>query len=52
MIVVLFQNGAFCTCGDSYGSHGSADDCNTLCSGDPTRTCGAENRNSVYEMSE
>jgi hypothetical protein len=42
------QYGESCLCGDSYGLYGNADNCNMLCTGDPSKICGGSNANMVF----
>lgn len=37
-----------CFCGDGYGKHGPADNCDMACTGDDTKTCGGTWANEVY----
>lgn len=43
------QFGSHCFCGNAYGRHGQADNCNMACSGDRSQTCGGHTANSVYD---
>jgi len=44
------QVGAYCFCGNSYGSQGAAStaDCNSPCRGQPSVNCGGPWRNSIW----
>lgn len=40
-----------CFCGNSYGSYGTATNCNVTCSANPNENCGGFWANSVYYTS-
>jgi len=42
------QDGQECWCGNTYGSHGSSNECGTECQGDPDLMCGGSLANDVY----
>ena len=50
------SNGTSCHCGDSYSyifaDRAYEDECNQLCAGDPTQTCGRHDRVQVYTRRE
>ena len=45
------QARAYCSCGNTYGSHGlaSESECDETCTGDTSQICGGGWRNSVYK---
>ncbi|HKI86873.1 MAG TPA: WSC domain-containing protein [Thermoanaerobaculia bacterium] len=45
------QYAAWCFCGNSYATEGSADNCNMACSGNGAEACGGPWANSVYRTS-
>ena len=46
------QNGQSCLCGNTYGKYGPATNCDSKCTGDPTKICGGSNANSIYLATE
>ena len=44
------QAASDCYCGNSYGKHGTATNCDMACVGDPSKICGGLLANSVYEL--
>ena len=46
------QYSSYCFCGNSYGKHGKANNCNMPCSGEHDKTCGGSWANSVYDLSD
>ncbi len=44
------QNGNQCFCGNSYGKHGKATNCDTKCAGNSNEICGGSWANSLYEL--
>jgi len=44
------QGFRWCLCGDSYGKHGEATNCDQACTGDATEMCGGDWANSVYSI--
>ena len=53
IIVLYFQSGYECWCGDSYGRFGTSVNCNSDCPGDKDggTFCGGGNSLSVYDTS-
>lgn len=44
------QYGSSCFCGNSYGRYGAANNCDMVCSGKGSETCGGTWANSVYAL--
>lgn len=44
------QYGAQCFCGNSYGRHGKAANCDMMCAGNSNEVCGGSWANSLYEL--
>ncbi len=44
------QFGTYCFCGNSYGKHGKAANCDMNCGGNSNEICGGPWANSVYEL--
>jgi|GEM_PF-5321466 len=45
------QFGSYCFCGNKYGKHGTAQNCNMKCAGNSSLICGGDGANSVYDLS-
>jgi hypothetical protein len=46
--VAATQYATHCFCGNDYGKHGSASNCEMACGGDKGQICGGHSANSVY----
>lgn len=44
------QNGNQCWCGNSYGKHGKAANCDAPCTGNPAEKCGGDWAQSIYRL--
>ena len=44
------QYGSWCFCGNSYGKHGQATNCDMKCAGNSNEICGGAWANSIYEL--
>ena len=46
------QYGEHCFCGNAYGKHGTANNCDVACAGDGSKTCGGGWANEIYHTAD